>query len=99
MTDSKVRPADAVAVHAATQWSLGKNDNERVNRSAAVIAGYASDVRAEAEAAGYRRAVRDCADLCEQVACGSKLNTGERYIAGRCAELIRDRFGDGSSDG
>jgi len=104
MTDSKARPADAVAVHAATQWSLGKNDNERVNRSAAVIAGYASEVRAEAEAAGYQRAVREILTLLEEESDSWAYaqhqllphGQGSQDECNRLLKLIRRRFGDGS---
>jgi len=91
MTDSKVRPAAEVAA------DLGRSRRLDVDSHAvSTLQRWSDAVRAEADAAGYQRAVRDCTDLCDQIACGSKLNTGERHIAGRCAELIRARFGDGS---
>jgi hypothetical protein len=88
MTDSKVRPVECTASDVVQYYKAGK-----IQASVDVIEARDAAVRAKAEVAGYRRAVGDCADLCEQVACGSKLNIGERYIAGRCAELIRARFG------
>jgi len=99
MTDSKVRPAAEVAA------DLGRSRRLDVDSHAvSTLQRWSDAVRAEADAAGYQRAVREMKDWLRSLELlGSLHETGNVWcyraeeVDAILAKMSRARFGDGNS--